>query len=112
MEPWSTIIVGVGGLAGIGGTLLAAGWQTDAGKRRIAAEGARARLADRRRVFMAAYSALNDGLLATSRAETSEDTSDAAALTPVRTRMLIAPRKQQRVASADVGRLARDGLNA
>ena len=64
MVPWSEIITGAVGVAGIGGALLNGRWQAAAVNRSIAAQDERAKVAERRRIYAAAYTALCDGLLA------------------------------------------------
>jgi hypothetical protein len=112
MVPWSVIITGVVGVAGIGGTLVSARWQTAAVKLTIAAEDERAKSAEKRRIYAAAYAALSDGLMVMSTAESSKEDSDATALRSATGGASSAGWELQLIASADVSRHARDALNA
>ena len=69
MVPWQTLITGIVGIAGIGGTILAA-WMT--GKRQtanlelsIGAENERHRLAEKRRIYAACQASFENMLRAT-----------------------------------------------
>lgn len=112
MVPWSEIITGAVGVAGIGGALLNGRWQAAAVNRSIAAQDERAKVAEGRRIYAAAYTALCDGLLAMPGAESSDNDSDTAALKSARARASNAASELQLMASASVGRCARDALNA
>ena len=112
MVPWSEIITGAVGVAGIGGALMNGRWQAAAVNRSIAAQDERAKVAERRRIYAAAYTALCDGLVAMPGAESSDDDSDTAALKSARARASNAASELQLMASASVGRCARDALNA
>jgi hypothetical protein len=108
--PWSTIITGAVRVAGIGGTLLSARWQTAGVKLGIAAQSERARVADRRKVYAAASAALNDGLMVISDQELAGQHGG------VPDSVLVAANSAawelQLIASVDVSRLARDALTA
>jgi hypothetical protein len=71
----------------------------------VAAEDGRARLGEKRRIYVAASAALNNGLLAMSSEESG-------AVTEARRSASIAAWELQLIASADVGRHARSALNA
>jgi hypothetical protein len=112
MVPWSMIITGAVGVAGIGGTLLGARWQTAGVKLGIEAEDERARRAEKRRVYAVAYAALSDSLMAMSRKEISKSESDVRAFHSASEKASNAAWELQLIASADVSRHARDALNA
>jgi hypothetical protein len=104
MTQWATIITGTVGIAGIGGTLLSARWQTASVKLTIAAEDERAKIAERRRIYVAAYAALSDGLRVMERSA-DDEVAPAVSISAIN-----AARELELIASADVGRCARDAL--
>jgi hypothetical protein len=112
MVPWSTIIIGAVGVAGIGGTLLSARWQTAGVKLSIAAEDERANRAEKRRVYAVAYAALNNGLEAMPTTDSSKRERHVTASHSALERASNAAWELQLIASADVSRHAGDALFA
>jgi hypothetical protein len=121
MVPWPNLITGAVGVAGIGGTILAA-WMT--GKRQtanlmlsISADYGRNRLGDKRRIYARYQASLDSLILAISRLDVlrrrrSMADDDLAALRAGLTEMLSALGELRLIAPEELGQLAQEMASA